>query len=92
MVPEFIVHLTEVKGDNLTKLIKGYLSVEDFRISFEGLVSSAQPGPNVNVAIDFPGTMIAAFESLGLNTDEIEELKTQAQQKIIDGEFSDERS
>jgi hypothetical protein len=86
-VPEFIVHVTEMKGDNLNKLIKGHLQIEDYRIAFDGLVSSAQPGPNVNVSVDFPASMLSSLESLGLNTDEIEDLKAQAQQKIMDGEF-----
>lgn len=88
LAQDFIVHLTRVKGDNLNRLIEGYVEVGERRIAFEGLVASAQPGPNVNVSIDFPASELPAFEALGLGTDEIEELKALVQQKIMDGDMT----
>jgi len=80
------IEILEVDRKEPLTLFKGRAKVGDSVISFEGVLFNSIGGPNVNIRLDEDSRKMLLERGIG--EDEINELETLIQLKIIQGELT----
>ena len=79
------IKITEVEVDEPLTFFKGTATVDNYEVSFEGVLFKSVGGPNVNVKLDDESRNRLRENGVGDST--IEEIETNLQLRILEGEM-----